>query len=83
MLHLKLQELKSSLDIAAALQIVFCSFIGLSVQFNNGGRTSGRIIILFICITGSVVYWSYCAGLVSLLAVEKYDFPVKTVAVSL
>jgi hypothetical protein len=40
------------------------------------------MIILAICVTGSVLYWSYCAGLVSLLAVEKYDFPVKTVTVS-
>ena len=33
-------------------------------------KLSNRIIIFFICLFGALVYWSYCAVLVSLLTVS-------------
>ena len=38
---------------------------------NNVRKLSNRIIILVICVFGSLVYWSYCAVLVSLLTVSE------------
>ena len=37
---------------------------------NTVRKLSNRIIIFFICLFGTLVYWSYCAVLVSLLTVS-------------
>jgi hypothetical protein len=33
------------------------------------------------CLTGAVIFWSYNAGLISELAVEKFNFPISSLKV--
>ena len=67
--------------ITLSAEAVFYSLIGQGVEINPKGMNV-RIILFLICVTGAIVYWSYCAGLVSSLTVEKYDFPIKSFPVS-
>ena len=59
----------------------FFSILGLGIP-SKPRNGSGRILVLSICLTGAVVFWSYSAGLVSFLTVEKYEFPIKSLKVS-
>ena len=43
---------------------------------NNVKTISQRMLILSICVFGSLVYWSYCAILVSLLTVSNNPLTV-------
>jgi hypothetical protein len=60
---------------------VFYSFIAQDIS-TEPSSVSGRILVLSVCITGAVLFWSYSAGLVSFLTVEKYEYPIKTLNVS-
>jgi hypothetical protein len=66
---------------ALSVETVFYTLIGQGVDINPKGLNV-RILLFLICVTGAMVYWSYCAGLTSSLTVEKYDFPIKTFQVS-
>ena len=44
--------------------------LGIDNTDNTVRTLSKRIIILFICLFGAMIYWSYCAILVSLLSVS-------------
>ncbi len=65
------------MEIAFSIEAVFFSLIGQNIE-NVPGGIHTRILLLSICFTGAIVYWSYCAGLVSFLTIEKYDFPIKS-----
>ncbi len=69
------------MDIAFSAEAIFCSLIGQGIELIPR-RIYMKILILAICITGTIIYWSYCAGLVSTLTVENYEFPIKTFPVS-
>jgi hypothetical protein len=60
---------------------VFFSFIAQQIP-REPKHVSGRILVISICFTGAVLFWSYSAGLVSFLTFEKYEYPIKTLAVS-
>ena len=62
------------------IETVFFSLIGLGVPINPKGLT-GRVLLLSVSITGAIIFWSYSAGLVSFLTVDKIDFPIKTYSV--
>ena len=53
----------------SSLAIVMLPIGSLGID-NNVKKLSNRIIIFFICLFGTLVYWSYCAVLVSLLTVS-------------
>jgi hypothetical protein len=72
-----LQEQNSSTDIP---ETVFFSFIGQGVPINPNGLT-GRVLLFSVSITGAVIFWSYSAGLVSFLTVDKIDFKINTYSV--
>jgi hypothetical protein len=72
-----LQEQNSSIDIP---ETIFFSFIGQGVPINPNGLT-GRVLLLSVSITGAVIFWSYSAGLVSFLTVDKIDFKINTYSV--
>ena len=59
---------------------VFYSLLGLGIP-SSPMQSSGRILCLSICITGAIIFWSYSAGLVSCLTVEKFDFPINSLQV--
>jgi hypothetical protein len=68
--------------IAFSIEAVFYSLIGQNIEIIAKGVHT-RIALLSICVTGSIILWSYCAGLVSFLTIEKYDFPIKSFSVSI
>jgi hypothetical protein len=76
-----LQETANLLDIAFSAEAIFFSLIGQGIELIPR-RIYMKILLLSICVTGAIVYWSYCAGLVSTLTVENYEFPIKTFQVS-
>jgi hypothetical protein len=76
-----LQEEGSSLSIADSTAVVFYSCIGLGISITPIA-ISHRILILAISLTGAILFWSYSAGLVSFLTVEKIDYPIKSYKVS-
>ena len=59
----------------ASLSIVMLPIGTLGID-NNVEKLSYRIIILFTCLFGALVYWSYCAILVSLLTVSSSRLPI-------
>ena len=68
-------------NLADSSATTFYSLLALNVP-SEPKNISTRILTLSICITGGILYWSYSAGLVSYLTVEKYDYPIKTFNVS-
>ena len=54
---------------------VICSIGTLSLD-NNQNTTGHRVLVFTICIFGGLIYWSYCAVLVSYLTVIDNDLPV-------
>jgi hypothetical protein len=63
------------------MAIVFYSFIGQGISI-SASKTSQRMLIFSIYITGGVLLWSYSAVLISFLTVEKLDYPIKSYRVS-
>ena len=76
-----LQGAKKSETILESAATAFYSLLGLGIP-SKPNNDSGRILCLSICLTGAVLFWSYSAGLVSYLTVEKYDFPINSMQVS-
>jgi hypothetical protein len=70
------------MEIAFSIEAVFFSLIGQNTETVTRGIHT-RIIFLSICVSGAIIYWSYCAGLVSLLTIEKYEYPIKSFLVSI
>ena len=61
----------------SSLTIVMLPIGALGID-NNVRKLSNRITIFFICLFGSLVYWSYCAVLVSLLTVSDNRLPINS-----
>ena len=40
-------------------------------------KIPGRILILTVCLCGSLIFEAYNAGLISFLTTETYEFPIK------
>ena len=59
----------------SSLATVLSSFGILTID-NNIKSLSYRIIVFFVCLVGAVVYWSYCATLVSRLSVSNRKLPI-------
>ena len=74
---LTLQEEDTTLSMADFMATVYYSFIGQGIPIRPTG-ISHRILVLSICLTGGILFWSYSAGLVSFLTVEKFDYPIKS-----
>ena len=65
-----------------SIGIVYFSFLGLSLDGIAPAAISARIIIFAIYLTGGLFFWTYSAGLVSFLTVEKFEFPIQNIEVS-
>ncbi len=76
-----MQGTGATITVADSIGTVFYSLIGQGIPINPM-EISHRILVFSICLTGGVLFWSYCAGLVSFLAVEKLDYPIKSYGVS-
>jgi hypothetical protein len=61
--------------LSGAFVAVLSSIGTLSVD-NNQNSIGHRVIVLTICIFGGLVYWSYCAVLVSYLTVIDNNLPI-------
>jgi hypothetical protein len=48
----------------------------LDVKQGNPHRLTTRILVMAICLFGALNFWSYNAGLVSLLTVEVFNVPI-------
>jgi hypothetical protein len=70
------------MDASNALATVFFSFLALEIPIKPSGIPR-KIVILSVCLTGALLYWSYCACLVSFLTAEKIIFPITSFSVYL
>ena len=55
---------------------VYCSFLSLSIPV-EAKRVPSRCLVLTVCLAGALTFWSYNAGLVSLLTVEHFIWPIR------
>ncbi|TRY78616.1 hypothetical protein TCAL_12146, partial [Tigriopus californicus] len=76
-LSLKFAEQISHRNYIESLCSTLMAVGGLSVP-EAPVKLSSRILFLSFCIFGALVYWSYNAILVSLLAIDKYNIPIKS-----
>jgi hypothetical protein len=60
---------------------VFLSIIVQSIPIDPK-RIPGKVFIFTLCMTGALIFYSYNAGLVSLLSVETFWYPITSMEVS-
>ena len=68
---------ETTINFGTSIATVFLSFMALEIPVEPN-RVPGRALVLTVCISGALVFWSYNAGLVSLLTVDNIQFPVKS-----
>ncbi len=68
-------------DLTMPIAIVYFSFLGQGSSSATARSISDRIIIFSVFLTGGLFFWTYSAGLVSFLTVEKLEFPIETIEV--
>ena len=71
------QSTENHINIFESSMVLFYSLLALGIQAKPT-KNSTKILCLSICIAGALVFWSYSAGLTSLLTVENYEYPVKS-----
>jgi hypothetical protein len=62
------------------LQMIFLSVLVKGIPINPE-KIPAKIFFLTLCLTGSLIFYSYNAGLVSLLAVEIFWYPIESIEV--
>lgn len=67
---------ETTIGLGKSVSTVFLSFLALSIPVEPN-RVPGRVLVFSVCLSGAVVFWSYNAGLVSLLTVDTIVFPIK------
>ena len=68
---------ETTINFGTSIATVFLSFVALEIPVDPN-RVPGRILVITVCLTGALIFWSYNAGLVSLLTVDNIQFPVKS-----
>ena len=68
---------ETDLDILTSLGMVLCAFTAIGMP-TSPQKSPGRILVLTILLTGTVLYWSFNAGLVSQLSVQVTSYPIKS-----
>ena len=68
---------EETITIGTSFATVYLSLMALSIPV-EGRRLPSRCLILSVSLTGALVYWAYNAGLVSLLTVEHFNLPVRS-----
>eukprot|EP00094_Tigriopus_californicus_P013717 TCALIF_13274-PA protein Name:"Similar to KBP Probable glutamate receptor (Anas platyrhynchos)" AED:0.23 eAED:0.24 QI:0/0/0/0.25/1/1/4/0/354 len=68
---------ETTIGFNTSLAISFLAFLALSVP-TSPRQVPGRILFLSVLVMGSLCFWSYNAGLVSLLTVEVITLPIQT-----
>ncbi len=71
---------KKNYKFSTSIALVLLAHVGLSLSVQPK-RASTRINLLTICVTGMVIYWVYNSGLVSVLTVDKVEWPIHSVKV--
>ena len=79
-LAFKLQETDKTIGIGSILQMIFLSVLVRDIPINPQ-KVPAKILLLTLCLTGSLIFYSYNAGLVSLLAVEIFWYPIQSIEV--
>ena len=77
----KVIKSEARIQILESCSVICLCLIGYSV-FVKPRKMPGQILILNVCVTEAIAFWSYNAGLVSFLTVETYEYPVQTLLVS-
>ena len=62
-------------NVTTSLAVVLTSIGALGID-NDQKKYSHKIIILYICVFGAYIYWSYSAVLVSYLTVVDNELPI-------
>ena len=62
-------------NLSTSLAVVLTSIGALGID-NDQKKYSHKIIILYICVFGAYIYWSYSAVLVSYLTVVDNELPI-------
>ena len=70
-------SVEDTADVGISLSTVLLAFVGLGITVNPRGLP-GRILVLTVCLTGSIVWWAYNAGLVSHLTFDTINYPIGT-----
>ena len=68
----------SRLGTGSAVATLSLLNMDISLAVGDATRLSKRIAFLTICLSGSVVFCAFNAGLISSLMVEEYELPIKT-----
>lgn len=68
---------ETTIGFNTSLAISFLAFLALSVP-TAPQQVPGRVLFLSVLVMGSLCFWSYNAGLVSLLTVEVVNLPIQT-----
>lgn len=63
-------------DMPSSSVSVGLALMSLDVKQGNPHRLTTRILVMAICLFGALNFWSYNAGLVSLLTVEVFNVPI-------
>ena len=67
---------ETTISIGTSVSTVFLSFLALGIPVNPT-RIPGRTLVLSVSLSGAIVFWSYNAGLVSLLTVDTIFYPIR------
>ncbi len=67
---------ETTISIGTSFSTVFLSSVALSIPVDPV-KVPGRILVFSVCLGCAVVFWAYNAGLVSLLTVDNYVYPIK------
>ena len=71
---------ESTIGPGTSIETVFFSHVGLGI-FVNPHRLPGRILVLTVCASGTLIFYYWNAGLVSLLTTDIFYFPIKSLKV--
>ena len=71
---------ETTIGIGTSVSTVFLSSLALGIPVNPI-RIPGRILVLNVCVTGALIFWSWNAGLISLLTTELFNFPITSLKV--
>ena len=79
-LAFKLPKEEKTIGFDSILYMIFFSVLAKEIPINPQ-KVPAKIFFLTLCLCGSLIFYSYNAGLVSLLAVEIFWYPIESIEV--
>ena len=71
---------ETTIGAGTSISTVFLCHLALTIPVSPS-RIPGRILVLTVCLSGALVFWSWNAGLISLLTAEIFTFPITSLKV--